>query len=295
MNVTAIGIGLGAAFFLAVGFVVQQHAASEEPPEERLSFRLLLHLVRRPVWLAGIGAMVVGQLLGAAALSQGSLALVEPVLATNLLFALPLSAVWRRRHLGAREWAGAVSLLAGLTAFVAAGDPYGGHTTRLPWPNWVLAGGSIAAVAALLVLLGRRVEGAKQATLWAAAAGTLYGLQDALTQRTIAAFGSGVAAAIVDWPVFTLFFVAVIGLLIGQSAFEAAPLAASLPAITVAEPVTGIAFGVGVFDEHLALGWPYLLVELAGLAAMVVGVLLVARSPLVTGADREEERVEDAA
>lgn len=295
MDVAAIAIGLGAAFFLAVGFVVQQHAASEEPPDERLSFRLLLHLVRRPLWLAGIAAMVVGQLLGAAALSQGSLALVEPVMAANLLFALPLAALWRRCHLGLREWVGAVSLLAGLTAFVAAGDPYGGHTTKLPWPNWVIAGGSIAVVAAVLVLRGRRALGARQATMWASAAGTLYGLQDALTQRTVAGFSAGIGNTLVSWPVFTLVFVAVVALLIGQSAFEAAPLAASLPAITVAEPLTGIAFGVGVYDEHLALRWPYLPVELAGVAAMIAGVLLVARSPLVTGAVAEQARSADRA
>jgi drug/metabolite transporter (DMT)-like permease len=295
MDVAAIALGLGAAFFLAVGFVVQQHAAAEEPPDERLSFRLLLHLVRRPLWVAGIGAMIVGQLLGAAALSQGSLALVEPVMAANLLFALPLAAIWRRCKLGPREWLGAVSLLGGLTAFVVAGDPYGGHTTKLPWPNWVIAAGAIALTGTAFVVLGRRASGAKQATLWACAAGTLYGLQDALTQRTLAGFSHGIGAALVSWPLFLLVFIAVVALLIGQSAFEAAPLAASLPAITVAEPITGIAFGVGVYSEHLALGWPYLLVELLGVAAMIVGVLLVARSPLVTGDVHQAEPMVDRA
>lgn len=295
MNLLAIVIGLAAAFFLAVGFVVQQHAAFEEPADERLSFRLLLHLVRQPMWLAGIAAMIVGQLLGAAALGEGSLALVEPVLAANLLFALPLAAMWRRKRLGAREWAGAISLLVGLSAFVAAGDPYGGHTTRLPWPNWALSGGTIAAVAAVLVASGLRLSGAKQATLWACAAGALYGLQDALTQRTIASFSHGLVSALESWPPFVLLFVGVIALLVGQSAFEAAPLGASLPAITVAEPLTGIAFGVGVYKEHLSLGWPYLLVELLAVVAMVVGVLAVARSPLVTGAVRADAPAVDQA
>lgn len=295
MNLIAIAIGLGAALFLAVGFVVQQHAAFQEPADERLSFRLLLHLVRQPLWLAGIAAMVAGQLLGAAALGEGSLALVEPVMAANLLFALPLAALWHRRRLGPREWGGAVALLIGLSAFVAAGDPYGGHTRGHAWFNWVMAGGTIAVVAIVLVASGRRLSAVKQATLWACAAGALYGLQDALTQRTIASFSHGVVAAFVSWPVFTLLFVAVIALLIGQSAFEAAPLAASLPAITVAEPLTGIAFGVGVYHEHLALGWPQLLVEVLGVAAMVVGVLAVARSPVVTGEGRVDPRAADRA
>lgn len=293
MELLAIVIGLGAALFLAVGFVVQQHAAFQQPTEERLSFRLLLALVRQPLWLAGIAAMVAGQLLGAAALGEGSLALVEPIMAANLLFALPLAAVWRRQRLGRREWAGAVSLLVGLSAFVATGDPHGGHSTRLPWPNWIISGGTIVAVAAALVASGRKLPAAKQATVWGAAAGILYGLQDALTQRTLASFSHGLVSAFVSWPVFTLLVVALMALLVGQSSFETAPLAASLPAITVAEPLTGIAFGVGVYREHLALGWPSLTIEIMAIVAMIVGVVAVARSPLVSGTSGRDEAAVD--
>lgn len=267
---------------IAVGFVLQQKAAEQEPPDERLSFRLLVQLLRRPMWLGGIGAMIVGQILGAVALDRGSLALVEPIMATNVLFALPLSAVWHRRRLGAREWAGAVSLIAGLAAFVAAGDPYGGRSDRLPWPNWLIAGGSIALVAAASVSLGRRSTTDREATFLAIGAGLLYGLQDALTQRAEAGMSSGLVGMLTSWPPFALLAVAVVALLLNQSAFEAAPLAASLPATTVAEPLTGIAFGVGVYGEHLTLRWPLVGVEAAGIVAMFAGVILVARSPLVT-------------
>src|SRR4051812_42818028 len=89
-GVLVLALGLGAAAFLAVGFVVQQHAAATAPVEHVLSPRILLDLMRRPVWLAGIAAMVTGQALGGAALRYGDLTAVEPLLATNVLFALPL-------------------------------------------------------------------------------------------------------------------------------------------------------------------------------------------------------------
>ncbi len=282
MHPAAVGAGLGGALLIAVGFVLQQKAAEQEPADERLSFRLLGQLLRRPMWLGGIAAMVCGQLLGAAALDRGSLALVEPIMATNVLFALPLSAVWHRRRLGRREWVGAVALIAGLGAFVAAGDPYGGKADHLPWPNWLIAMGSIAAVTALAVSRGRRAAPYREATYLAVGAGVLYGLQDALTQRTEVGFSSGVLGALASWPPYLLVGVAVVALLLNQSAFEAAPLDASLPATTVAEPLTGIAFGVGVYGEHLSLQWPLLAVEVAGVAAMIAGVVLVARSPIVT-------------
>lgn len=281
--VVTIGLSLGAALFLAMGFVVQQHAAAEEPPSERLSFRLLVKLVQRPLWLAGVGSQVVGQVLGAAALGSGPLGLVEPVMAANLLFALPLSSIWSRRRLGVREWAGAAALLAGLALFIGVGDPHGGSTAHLPWPNWVLSGGTVVLLVGLVVAVGRRRPAVQQATILAVGAGMLYGLQDALTQRTMAVLGHGVLAMVVSWPAFTLVAVAVVGMLLAQSAFEAAPLSASLPAITAVEPITGIAFGIGVYREYLNLSPGALALELLGLVAAVVGVYLVAASPVVSG------------
>jgi drug/metabolite transporter (DMT)-like permease len=281
--ILAVALSLGAAVLLAVGFVVQQRAAAREPESERLSFRLLFQLVQRPLWLGGLAAQVGGQVLGAVALGTGSLGLVEPVMAANLLFALPLSAAWSRRRLGRREWAGAAALLAGLAAFIGAGDPRGGAPSHLPWPNWVLSGGTIAALVALFVAFARRRENSEQATILAAAAGMLYGLQDALTQRTMAVLGNGPMAVLVAWPAFALVAVAIVGMLLAQSAFEAAPLAASLPAITALEPITGIAFGVGAYHEYLDLSGGNLVVEIVGLLVAIVGVYLVAASPLVTG------------
>lgn len=267
--VLTIVLALGAALFLAIGFVIQQHAASQEPPGVRLSFRLLARLVRRPLWLGGVGAQVCGQILGAVALGTGPLDLVEPVMAMNLLFALPLAAAWHRRRIGRREWAGAAALVAGLGLFVAVGDPHGGHTADLPWPNWVLSGGTVVVLVALVVSIGRRRPTYQQATMLAIGAGMLFGLQDALTQRTMAVLGHGVMAVLVDWPAFVLVSIAVVGMLLSQSAFEAAPLDASLPAMTATEPITGIAFGIGVFHESLNLSGGDLFAEIFGLAIAV--------------------------
>jgi drug/metabolite transporter (DMT)-like permease len=298
VSVVAIVFALGAAVFLAVGFVVQQHAAAEQPPSDRLSFRLLVHLVRRPLWLGGIAAMVVGQLLGATALSHGSIALVDPIMAANLLFALPLAAVWYHRRLGLREWIGAATLIVGLALFIIVGDPHGEIAPRLPWTNWVIASGSVVLIVAVLVSVAKNLPAAREATLLATGAGLLYGLQDALTQRTLTGFSGGFGGAVLHilttWPVYCLVSVAVIALLLGQSAFEAAPLPASLPATTVAEPVAGIAFGVGVFGEHLNLAPGLLVGEMVGLASMIAGVILLARSPIVSneGAAGPTERGE---
>lgn len=284
MLVAVPALSLGAALLLATGFVVQQRAAAKAPADERLSPRILIDLAHRPLWLAGIGAMIAGQIVGAVALDQGSLPLVEPLLATNLLFALPMSAAWARQRLRAREWTGAIMLSIGLAGFVIASNPADGPAGRVSEFHWVLAAAVVASLVAAFIAVGKHSDLAEEATFLAAGAGVLYGLQDALTRRTLQLLGSGgVVHMLTGWQPWVLVAVAIGGLILAQSAFEAAPLAASLPALTIAEPIVGIGLGVGLFAEQIDLEPGRLAAELAGILFMIVGVILVARSPLVTG------------
>ncbi|WP_459112814.1 DMT family protein, partial [Streptomyces sp. OR43] len=91
MSVLVIVLSVSAACCLGFGFVLQQAAARHAPKSDYLSPRLLLDLMRVRSWLAGIGLMVCGMVLGALALGKGEVSVVEPLLATNLLFAMALS------------------------------------------------------------------------------------------------------------------------------------------------------------------------------------------------------------
>lgn len=281
---------LCAALLLALGFVMQQHAAVRAPAEERLSFRLLVDLAQRPLWLGGIGVMVIGQLFGAYALGKGKLTVVEPLLAANLLFALPLAALWSRQRLGLREWAGAVILMGGLAMFVVAAGPQTSEATQVSHESWIIAGLTIVFVVAVIVMLAKRTNLAEEATLLALGAGILYGLQDGLTQRTILLFPNGLEVVVTSWQPYALLAVAIVGLLLAQSAFGMAPLAASLPAITIAEPLTGIGLGAGLFSQDVRLSGAALAIEVGGIVLMVIGVIMVARSPVVTGQTDVEQR-----
>src|SRR5260370_71112 len=78
------------------------------------------HLRRQRIWLAGVGVMIVGQALSAWGLGPLSLTVSEPLLATNLIFALLLAApisgeIPRRTELG-----GAVLLCLGVGALSAS-------------------------------------------------------------------------------------------------------------------------------------------------------------------------------
>lgn len=276
-----IAVALGAAVLLAAGFVLQQHEAAELP-EEHSGPGLLLALARRPVWLAGIGAMVGGQLLGATALGLGSLVVVEPLLATSVLFALPMAAVASRRHLLLGDWVGVLMLIGGLVLFLAGGSPAVRVSGQRISPHtWLLAGGALGAVVLLLALLSRGRPPRVVAALLATAAGCLFGAQDFLTQHAVLRLDRGVPALLASWTPWAVVGVAVVGLTLAQRAFGMADLSASLPAITLGGPVSAIGLSLGVLGQAL----PHRPLPLAwmsvGLALMVAGVVVVTRSPLV--------------
>lgn len=277
----SIPYALAAAFFLGLGFVAQQHAAHREPLERVLHFSLLISLARKPLWLGGIAAMVCGQLLGATALGHGDIAKVEPVLATSLIFALIIAHALYRERLSRREWFGAVLASGGVAVFLVAGSPAGGTDPVSLSPRWLAAAVAVAA-AGVLALAAKRVGlglglGAG-AVLLAGAGGILFGVQDSLTRGWLLALHSGFLRSLGHWQPYALIAVAIVGLLLTQSAFDAAPLHVSLPAGVLAEPLTGIALGVAIFDERLRDTPLAVTGQIAALVAVAVGMILVSRS-----------------
>lgn len=277
--VIVIIVSLGAACLLGIGFVAQQHAAYREPLEEMLHARLLLNLMRMPLWLVGLGLMVCGQILGAIALRYADVSQVEPLLAMNLLFALTAAHVIYQEPFGRTLQLGALLVSGGVALFLFAGRPQGG---RLPDPvsiRW-LAALPVVVVAGALVLFGLRRTLKVKAILLAAAAGVLYGLQDVLTRGSLLTLDNG-PNMLTTWQLYVLPCVAVVGLLLNQSAFDAAPLQISLPATTVAEPICGIVLGVAIFAERLQVTPAAIAGEVAGLVAMVTGIVILGRSPFL--------------
>ncbi|MDQ0937944.1 DMT family transporter [Streptomyces turgidiscabies] len=268
-----------AACCLGLGFVLQQNAARQAPLSDFLSPRLLLDLMRMPRWLGGIGLMVAGMVLGAIALSQGEVSLVEPLLATNLLFALALSRRQTKQPLGRQGWAGLALLAGGVTAFIGAGEPRGGTAVTDPWRHWLIIG-IMLGLALLLTTYAKRSRLSAGPVLLALAAGLLYGVQDALTRVSGERFSEGgLPQLLTGWQPYAVLLLGVTGLILVQSAFETAPLRMSLPALTAAQPLAGIVCGVGFLGDRLRTDTGALAWEAAGLAAVVVGIILLGLHP----------------
>jgi len=112
----------------------------------------------------------------------------------------------------------------------------------------------------------------------------VFGISDALTRGTLLILHShGLVAALTSWPAYSLAGASLLGLWLMESAFNAAPLHSSLPAITAAEPVIGILLGVIVFGDDIRISVGALALQAFGLVALVGGVILVARAPMLSG------------
>jgi drug/metabolite transporter (DMT)-like permease len=276
------GLTLLAALLIGTGFVLQQNAAQHEPDSRFLSLRLIIDLFHQPRWLLGIGCMVAGQILAAWSIGNLPLAFVEPLLATNLVFALILAVPIAKATLRFWEITGAIVLCSGVALLSASrsAKPIGlSFGSFSHWP----AAAAIAFIAFACVQAGRRRPGRARAMLTGVAAGLVFGIQDALTRQTLQGlhhFGFG--GLLLHWAPYALVGAGATGIWLMQSAFSAGPLNVSLPAISAGEPVVGILLGVVVFGDRIQDTPGELAIYAGGLAALVVGVIMVGRSPALS-------------
>jgi hypothetical protein len=296
--IVPILLGIAGAAFLGAGFVVQQREAAHLARDDHFSVALLWRLMQNGRWWAGIGSMASGYVLIGWSLGRGNLVLVEPLIAANLVFALPIAARHCRRLPQRESMLGALALAGGVTGFVLAAHPGGGRSDKVPPATWMVAGVIAGAFIAGTVALAWRRHGDSRAALLGVATGAAYGMQDGLTRDVYGLFTHSGAVAIGSWQIWTLVVVGAIGVLMAQNAFDCAPLTSSLPAISIVEPLVGIVLGVALFDSHVRTSWPALVAALASLAVMLVGAFFVSRAHVVrdaTTAAQESAQVRRAA
>jgi drug/metabolite transporter (DMT)-like permease len=287
---------LVAALLYAAASVLQHRAAVAAPREQSLRVGLLGHLAQQPWWIAGIVADGGGFVAQFMALGHGPLVIVQPLLVSGLLFALPLGAVLAHRRITAGELWASAAVVVGLAALLLAAQPEPGSTAVHPWAWGVLF---LATGIPVVLMVGGAVKApAAKPALLASAAGVIYGLTAALTKITAHQLGIGIGRMLGGWEVYVLVAVGVLGMVLTQSAFQAGPLKASLPALTVADPVVSALIGITVLHEHVDQDPIRVLVELVGAALMIGGV--VALAPQIVQDDERDhpeaqpERIERA-
>ncbi|WP_433873111.1 DMT family transporter [Saccharopolyspora sp. CA-218241] len=270
---------LVAALLNATASVLQRYATKAEPASAGFSWRMFTDLARRPVWFLGISTMIVGFLLHAVSISVSRIALVQPLLVTELPFTLLLASWVFGGRLPARDrWAIGLQSV-GLAAFIATLAPSGGDAARVSLGAWALGIGVSAAAIAVLVVLGYRGKREHRAALLGIATGATFGLNSAL----IAGVGAAVARGgelLTTWQTYGVAVLGPISFFLLQNALQAGQLVASQPGFTLMNPLVSVVWGLAVFGEQGRGGW-FVIGSVAGALCIVAGTILLARSDLL--------------
>ena len=243
-------LALGAALMIGIGDVLQMRSAQQVTDQPVGTIALFGRLLRDRRWWAGTVVASAGFGLQAAALGLGSVVLVQALLVTSLLFALLINAKVNRR--GITRWQGiwAVLLAAAVAVVVTVGNPQAG-IARGSVEAWAVVA-AVMGPALILCLIGARIfSGTVRALLLGLLSGSLWGLFSVLTKGVVDQLGHGIWAVLRTPEVYVWGVLAIAATAWEQSAFRAGPLTASLPAVTVSEPVVAAVLGVTVLGETL--------------------------------------------
>src|SRR5690242_4468420 len=287
----AVLLAVAAALCTATASVCQRAGARKNGPTAGFDARLIVRLARQPAWLLGIAAMIGGFVFQLTALRFGELALVQPILAAELLFVFGYLAVAGSRRPRLRDWLAAAAMSAGIGVFLRLAAPSGGRL-HAPGSSWLLAGlvtaGIVVAALAVASSLGRRpgASRGRRTAVLGAATGISWGFMAAVIKELSAHLGGGPGAVFSTWSLYVLIVAGAVTMLLASHALAAGPLAASQPGFTILDPLTASLLGVFLFGEHIRTDAGSLVGEVLALAVVIAGAATLSRSCLILGEDQ---------
>jgi len=275
-------LALGAAFANALTSIFQRMAVEDAPAGARLRFSLVVHALRRGIWMAGFLAMLLSFAMQAVALHFGRLTQVQPILTTELLFLIFLLGSAFGFRIGWREWLGTVATAGGLAGFLVFAAPGGGNIVPSS-TEWLEVGLSCAAAATVAVLLALRGSRWRRAAMFGAASAVGFAFTASLTKVVSNYAAHDWASIFRHWETYSLAGCGLLSLFLAQNAFHAGPIAASQSTLVMVDPLASILIGVSLFGDNLRTSGAWGPLEALSLLVLFGGAFLLCRSPLVRG------------
>jgi len=271
----AVALALASAAVFALGTVLQQREAMQQSDDQAANAGILLRLVRRPVWVAGVVAYAMGFALQAAALGVGRLVVVQPILATTIIFALPLGAKLSSQKITRRDIAAVAVVTVGLGTFLFISDPSGGRADA-PVGEWVVAGAIVAAITAALTVAGLARSGTIRAALLGTAAGLMFGFVSALTKGAVEVLEDDGIGVLANWHVYALAVAGFFGMTLTQMALQTGKLPPAIATSSIFNPALSVFLGIVLFQEEIHQDALNSILCAAALVAMFAGVAALA-------------------
>jgi drug/metabolite transporter (DMT)-like permease len=270
-------LAVAAALMIGIGDVLEQRSAQQVTDKPVGTVALFRRLLRDRRWWTGSLVAAAGFGLQAAALGLGSVVLVQALSVTSLLFALVISATVNHRRITRWQGIWAALLVAAVAVVVTVGNPQAGNP-RGSLQTWGIVAAVMGPGLILCVVGARKFSGSVSALLLGVMSGSLWGLFTVLTKGVVDQLGHGIPALLGMPEVYVWAALGIAATAWEQSAFRAGPLTASLPAVTVAEPIVGSVLGVTVLGETLRTNNVGVVALSVSVAVMIAATVALAHS-----------------
>jgi drug/metabolite transporter (DMT)-like permease len=271
-------LALCAAFLFAVAATLQQKGALGMGEVSLRSPASFIRLARQTWWLLGTIALLAGYVCQAVALDHGKLAVIQPLLVTTIVFALPLGYFLTGQEVNRAEVVAAAFVVIGLGVFAIVGDAAAGNDTAPGW-EWAVAIAVFAAAAGALLAAGGRGSASQKAGTYGACAGLLYGLSASLWKPSGALLESGgLGSMLASWEFWVFAAAGILAFLVQQVSLSAGSLAPSVAMTAVVNPLVCILLGTLVLEERLAPPTWHKVVAYVGLALALVAATAITRA-----------------
>jgi drug/metabolite transporter (DMT)-like permease len=272
-------LALLAAVSFALAATLWQKAALSLTGASLRHPKSFLVLLTRWVWLLGLVAQIVGVALQAAALDRGRVSIIQPLLVTTVIWALPLGYFLTHQAIGGREVLGAAIIVVGLALFASFGDPAAG-VNNAPGSDWAAAILVIGAACAALLLFANRGSLSTRAALLGTIAGLLYGLSATLMKPVVeGVHAEGLADVIAGWEFWVWAAAGIVGFFVQQLSLATGRLVPSVATVSVANPVVSVLLGALVLQERLDKTPPWHAVVAVGALCLALLGAVVISSP----------------
>jgi drug/metabolite transporter (DMT)-like permease len=275
--VVSVLFALLTALFNGLASVFQRMAAATAPPSHALHLSLFGYLIRRKIWLAGIGMVALAAVCQATALATGPVALVQPIFIIELPFTLLVATRLNHRRLPRMTWWAVGLVTASLGAGLAAAAPSGG-SDRASTKVWVTALVVTAVFEALVITAGVRARGNARAAALGLAAACGYALTATLMKSAVAALPHGAGAFFGSWQLYATAAAGVGALFLLQNGLQAGTLVAVQPPLTLGDALISCSYGVTIYGENVQTGGWLLVAEIAAVIAVALGCIQLSRS-----------------
>ncbi len=267
-------LALVAALCFALAATLQQKGALGMG-DMLSSAKSYLQLAKQLWWVIGTLVLLAGYLFQAVALDNGQLAVVQPLLVTTIVFALPLGYLLTDQQVNRMEVGAAALVVLGLAAFTIFGQEDTGRSDA-PSQEWAVALGAFGVVALVLVLMGRRGDSRRKAALYGAAAGVLYALSASMWKPTADALNAGgLEGMLSDWEFYAFAVAGLVAFGVQQISLATGHLASSVATVSVCNPIVSIVIGTLVLEERLSPPMWHKLIAYGGLGVALYAAVLI--------------------